>query len=83
MIPDPPKDYTGKQIAVVGSGPAGLAAAAQLNKVKSTELCATVINTAVCSHVSVTGIIQLKTSHYVNERSSIVGRSSRNRLREE
>ncbi|CAN5224898.1 glutamate synthase subunit beta [soil metagenome] len=28
----PPKDRTGKQVAVVGSGPAGLAAAAQLNK---------------------------------------------------
>jgi NADPH-dependent glutamate synthase beta subunit-like oxidoreductase len=33
MIPDQPQDYTGKQIAVVGSGPAGLACAAQLNKV--------------------------------------------------
>ena len=33
MQPDPPQDYTGKQIAVVGSGPAGLACAAQLNKV--------------------------------------------------
>lgn len=29
---DPPKVRTGKRIAVVGSGPAGLAAAAQLNK---------------------------------------------------
>lgn len=29
---DPPKARTGKRIAVVGSGPAGLAAAAQLNK---------------------------------------------------
>jgi len=29
----PPKNRTGKNIAVVGSGPAGLAAAAQLNKV--------------------------------------------------
>ncbi|GAB4035820.1 glutamate synthase subunit beta [Spirosoma jeollabukense] len=28
----PPKDRTGKQVAVIGSGPAGLAAAAQLNK---------------------------------------------------
>lgn len=33
MVPDPPQDFTGKQIAVIGSGPAGLAAAAQLNKV--------------------------------------------------
>lgn len=33
ITPDPPQDYTGKQIAVVGSGPAGLACAAQLNKV--------------------------------------------------
>ncbi len=32
VIPKPPKTRTGKQIAVVGSGPAGLAAAAQLNK---------------------------------------------------
>ncbi len=30
--PHPPKNRTGKRIAVVGSGPAGLAAAAQLNK---------------------------------------------------
>ncbi|MGZ9584188.1 glutamate synthase subunit beta [Paenibacillus marinisediminis] len=30
--PEPPKQRTGKQVAVVGSGPAGLAAAAQLNK---------------------------------------------------
>ncbi|MCM8797776.1 MAG: glutamate synthase subunit beta [Candidatus Omnitrophica bacterium] len=31
--PNPPKKRTGKKIAVVGSGPAGLAAADQLNKV--------------------------------------------------
>jgi glutamate synthase (NADPH/NADH) small chain len=30
--PNPPKQRTGKRVAVVGSGPAGLAAAAQLNK---------------------------------------------------
>ncbi|HEX6892830.1 MAG TPA: glutamate synthase subunit beta [Chryseolinea sp.] len=30
--PNPPKTRTGKRIAVIGSGPAGLAAAAQLNK---------------------------------------------------
>ncbi|WP_173918294.1 glutamate synthase subunit beta [Halobacillus sp. Marseille-Q1614] len=30
--PEPPKQRTGKHVAVVGSGPAGLAAAAQLNK---------------------------------------------------
>jgi glutamate synthase (NADPH) small chain len=30
--PQPPKVRTGKRVAVVGSGPAGLAAAAQLNK---------------------------------------------------
>ncbi|MBK9328911.1 MAG: glutamate synthase subunit beta [Sphingobacteriales bacterium] len=30
--PNPPKERTGKRVAVVGSGPAGLAAAAQLNK---------------------------------------------------
>lgn len=30
--PTPPKTRTGKRIAIVGSGPAGLAAAAQLNK---------------------------------------------------
>lgn len=30
--PNPPRKRTGKQVAVVGSGPAGLAAAAQLNK---------------------------------------------------
>jgi glutamate synthase (NADPH/NADH) small chain len=32
IVPDPPKTRTGKKVAVVGSGPAGLAAAAQLNK---------------------------------------------------
>ncbi|SOD81769.1 glutamate synthase subunit beta [Spirosoma fluviale] len=32
VTPKPPKERTGKQIAVIGSGPAGLAAAAQLNK---------------------------------------------------
>jgi len=31
--PQPPETRTGKRVAVVGSGPAGLAAAAQLNKV--------------------------------------------------
>jgi len=37
---DLPQDYTGKQIAVVGSGPAGLACAAQLNKVATAaSLC--------------------------------------------
>jgi len=32
IVPQPPKARTGKKVAVVGSGPAGLAAAAQLNK---------------------------------------------------
>ena len=32
IVPNPPKQRTGKKIAVVGSGPAGLAAADQLNK---------------------------------------------------
>jgi len=32
IVPDPPKARTGKKVAVVGSGPAGLTAAAQLNK---------------------------------------------------
>jgi glutamate synthase (NADPH/NADH) small chain len=31
--PNPPKERTGKKVAIVGSGPAGLAAADQLNKV--------------------------------------------------
>jgi glutamate synthase (NADPH/NADH) small chain len=31
VIPEPPSSRTGKKVAVVGSGPAGLAAAAQLN----------------------------------------------------
>ena len=31
--PQPPAQRTGKRVAIVGSGPAGLAAAAQLNKV--------------------------------------------------
>lgn len=32
ITPNPPQSRTGKKVAVVGSGPAGLAAAAQLNK---------------------------------------------------
>ncbi|WP_159520119.1 glutamate synthase subunit beta [Sunxiuqinia indica] len=32
VVPEPPETRTGKKVAVVGSGPAGLAAAAQLNK---------------------------------------------------
>ncbi len=32
IVPEPPKTRTGKTVAVVGSGPAGLAAADQLNK---------------------------------------------------
>ena len=32
VTPNPPKRRTGKKVAVVGSGPAGLACAAQLNK---------------------------------------------------
>jgi glutamate synthase (NADPH/NADH) small chain len=32
IIPQPPKNRTGKRVAVVGSGPAGLAAAQQLNR---------------------------------------------------
>ncbi|MGG1312360.1 MULTISPECIES: glutamate synthase subunit beta [Cohnella] len=32
VVPQPPKTRTGKKVAIVGSGPAGLAAAAQLNK---------------------------------------------------
>ena len=33
VLPNPPKTRTGKRVAIVGSGPAGLAAAAQLNSV--------------------------------------------------
>eukprot|EP00158_Paraphelidium_tribonemae_P009771 Partr_v1_DN28960_c0_g1_i1_m24917 putative glutamate synthase len=33
IVPRPPKRRTGKRVAVIGSGPAGLAAADQLNKV--------------------------------------------------
>ncbi|MGO8931330.1 MAG: glutamate synthase subunit beta [Limisphaerales bacterium] len=32
VVPEPPKVRTGRKVAVVGSGPAGLCAAAQLNK---------------------------------------------------
>lgn len=32
VVPEPPKTRTGKKVAVIGSGPAGLAAAAQLNR---------------------------------------------------
>ena len=33
IIPEPPQTRTGKRVAIVGSGPAGLAAAQQLNRV--------------------------------------------------
>lgn len=36
IVPQPPLSRTGKKVAVIGSGPAGLAAAAQLNKVGHT-----------------------------------------------
>src|SRR5439155_12747487 len=32
VTPEPPEKRTGKKVAVVGSGPAGLACAAQLNR---------------------------------------------------
>jgi glutamate synthase (NADPH) small chain len=32
VVPEPPKKRTGKKVAIIGSGPAGLSAAAQLNK---------------------------------------------------
>src|SRR5207253_1203662 len=32
VVPEPPTTRTGKKVAVIGSGPAGLACAAQLNK---------------------------------------------------
>ena len=32
IVPEPPKSRSGKKVAIVGSGPAGLAAADQLNK---------------------------------------------------
>ena len=32
IVPEPPLHRTGKRIAVIGGGPAGLAGAAQLNK---------------------------------------------------
>ena len=32
IVPEPPKERSGKRVAVVGSGPAGLAAAQQLNR---------------------------------------------------
>ncbi|WWC59652.1 uncharacterized protein I303_102211 [Kwoniella dejecticola CBS 10117] len=32
MVPNPPKHRTGKKVAIIGSGPAGLAAADQLNR---------------------------------------------------
>ena len=35
MKPEPPAVRTGKRVAIVGSGPSGLAAAAQLNKVRT------------------------------------------------
>jgi glutamate synthase (NADPH/NADH) small chain len=37
VLPKPPKVRTGKKVAVIGSGPSGLAAAAQLNKAGHTS----------------------------------------------
>lgn len=36
MVPRPPSTRTGQRVAVIGSGPAGLAAADQLNKLGHT-----------------------------------------------
>ncbi len=36
IVPEPPKNRTGKRVAIVGSGPSGLAAAAELNKLGHT-----------------------------------------------
>ncbi len=36
VLPEPPRKRTGKKVAVIGSGPAGLAAAQQLNRVGHT-----------------------------------------------
>lgn len=36
MVPSPPDERTGRKVAIIGSGPAGLAAADQLNKVGHT-----------------------------------------------
>ena len=33
VVPEPPSNRSGRKVAVIGSGPSGLAAAAQLNKV--------------------------------------------------
>src|SRR4051794_34955439 len=38
VLPEPPKVRTGKKVAVIGSGPAGLAAAAQLNRAGHTVI---------------------------------------------
>src|SRR5438874_13634369 len=38
IVPEPPPKRTGKKIAVVGSGPAGLACAAQLNRAGHLEI---------------------------------------------
>ena len=39
IVPEPPQVRTGKKVAVIGSGPAGLGAAAQLNKVPTELSC--------------------------------------------
>ena len=52
MSADLPQDYTGKQIAVVGSGPAGLACAAQLNKVSLSVSLSVCLSLSLCLSVS-------------------------------
>lgn len=44
MLPNPPFERTGKKVAVVGSGPAGLACAHQLNKVLNSKMNCSCLN---------------------------------------
>ena len=39
IVPEPPTTRTGKKVAVIGSGPLGLAAAAQLNRPATRSPC--------------------------------------------
>lgn len=63
IVPEPPAKRSGKKVAIVGSGPAGLAAAAQLNK--AGHLVSSVSNALVQR-------LQRREGFYDNKKSMVV-----------
>jgi hypothetical protein len=58
--PQPPSRRTGKRVAVVGSGPAGLACAAQLNTPATPWWCSNVTNCPAVSCATASPILNWK-----------------------